>query len=89
MISAKRKKNIKFLTVYNSFTETERNEFSIFIKIGLNGNKRNYNRILSSLIINDKGIVDIPEVNISRTRWNRLSELHLLADKFLAIKSAE
>ena len=67
MISAKRKKNIKFLTVYNSFTETERNEFSIFIKIGRNGNKRNYNRIFSSLIINDKGIVDIPEVNISRT----------------------
>jgi hypothetical protein len=88
-MSVVRKRNIKFLTLYNSFTETEKIEFSKFIKTGLNGNKRNYSKILSSLIIDKNGIVEISETESSRTRWNRLSELSLLADKFLIFKSKE
>jgi len=88
-MSIKRKKNIKFLTIYNSFTETEKNEFKKFIIYSPGNSRRNYNKILSSLILNEKGILELPEAKTDRTRWNRLSELHLLAEKFLTLKSIE
>lgn len=88
-MSVKRKKTIKFLTVYNSFSEKEKNEFKKFIKNGLVNNNRNYLKILSSLKINEKGIAELTETDNNRTRWNRLSELSVLADKFLIYKSIE
>lgn len=88
-MSIKRKKNIKFLTIYNSFTETEKNEFKKFIIYGPGNSRRNYSKILSSLKLNEKGIIELPEARTGRTRWNRLSELHLLAEKFLILKSIE
>ena len=88
-MSIKRKKNIKFLAIYNSFSENEKIEFGKFINIGLSGKKRNYGKILSSMKINENGIVEIQDAYSDRTRWNRLSELHLLAEKFLTFKSAE
>ena len=88
-MSVVRKKNIKFLTLYNSFTANEKIDFDKFIGNGLNGNKRNYNKILSSLKTDEKGIIDFSQTINSRTRWNRLSELSILADKFLTLKSLE
>ena len=88
-MSTIRKKNIRFLIIYNSFSESEKSEFKNFILYSPGNSRRNYNRILSSLTINEKGIIELPDAKTDRTRWNRLSELHLLAEKFLTLKSIE
>ncbi len=88
-MSVKRKTNIKFLNLYNSFTPNEKTEFNKFIINDRNGNKRNYSKILSSLKTDNNGIIDFSQTQNKRTRWNRLSELSILADKFLALKSLE
>lgn len=88
-MSTIRKKNIRFLIIYNSFSESEKSEFKNFISYSPGTSRRNYNRILSSLTINEKGIIELPDAKTDRTRWNRLSELHLLAEKFLTLKSVE
>lgn len=88
-MSVKRKKNIKFLTIYNAFTETEKNEFKKFVTYSPGNSRRNYSKILSSLRLSENGIIEYPEAGTGRTRWNRLSELNLLAEKFLTQKSIE
>jgi len=88
-MSGNRKKKIKFLTLYNSFSPIEKNEFQNYLENNLSISHRNYNRILSSLKINDRGIVDIDGTESGITRWNRLSELNLLAENFLLHKSIE
>ena len=88
-MSIKRKKNIKFLTLYNSFTETEKKEFRKFIKKNPFGNNRNYIKILSAIKTNENGIAEFSISQSDRSRWNRISELSLLADKFLIMKSIE
>lgn len=84
-----RKKRLKFLSLYNSFSQKERNEFQKYLKNNLSTSHRNYYRILSSLEINDKGIINIDGARSSVSRWNRLSELNLLAENFLLNKSIE
>lgn len=85
----KRKKKIKFLTLYNSFSVNEKNEFQNYLKINISNGHRNFNRILASLKINEKGIIDIDGSESSTTRWNRFSELNLLAENFLLHKSID
>jgi hypothetical protein len=85
----KRKRKLKFLTLYNSFSAKEKNEFQNYLKINFSTKHRNYNRILSSLKFNERGIIDIDGAESSITRWNRFSELNLLAEKFLLQKSIE
>lgn len=85
----KRKRKLKFLTLYNSFSPKEKNEFQNYLKNNLSISHRNYNRILSSLKINDQGIVNIDGADSSVSRWNRFSELNLLAENFLLHKSIE
>lgn len=88
-MSAKRKKNIKFLTLYNSFSESEKSEFHKFLKSNQNDYGRNYDKIISSLKVNETGVTDIEGTNSGVTRWNRFSELYLLAEKFLVLRSVK
>lgn len=86
----KRKRKLKFLTLYNSFSQKEKSEFrNYFLKSNLSTSHRDYNRILSSMKINDRGIIDIDGNYNNTTRWNRFSELNLLAENFLLHKSIE
>lgn len=85
----KRKRNLKFLTLYNSFSAKEKNEFRNYLKINRSKTHRDYNRILASLKINDRGIIDIVGNDKSSTRWNRFSELNILAENFLLNRSVE
>lgn len=84
-----RKKKTKFLTLYNSFSPTEKNEFQNYLKSNLSVSHRDYNRILSSLKINKLGIIDIDGTHSSNARWNRFSELNLLAENYLLHKAIE
>ena len=87
--SAKRKKKLKFITVYSTFSDTEKAEFTKFVKNGVNNKRNNYDKILNSLKINDNGDIEIKGSTSDVTRWNRFSELHKLADEFLILKSIE
>lgn len=84
-----RKRNLKFLTLYNSFSAKEKSEFRNYLKINLSTTHRDYNRILTSLKFNDRGIIDIDGSKKSTTRWNRFSELNILAENFLLQRSIE
>ncbi|HMS65561.1 MAG TPA: hypothetical protein PKD83_09950 [Ignavibacteria bacterium] len=88
-MTGKRKKKIKFLTIYNTFSKAEKTEFHIFLKSNQSARKRDYEGILSSLKINELGIIDFDETKSSITRWNILSELNLHAENFLIIKTLE
>ncbi|MBK8551612.1 MAG: hypothetical protein IPL53_11350 [Ignavibacteria bacterium] len=85
----KRKRKLKFLTIFNTFSSKEKSEFQNYLKSNPNNSHRNYNQILSSLKTNDKGIIEVNGTDNSSTRWNRFSELNLLAEKFLLHKSIE
>lgn len=86
-MAVKRKKNIKFLSIYNTFSEKEKKEFRKFIRQVISGNNRNYLKVLSSLNTNEDGIAELSITSSKRTRWNRLSELSVIAEKFLIFKS--
>jgi len=88
-MTGKRKKKIKFLTLYNSFSTIEKNEFQKYLKSNFSISHRNYNRILSSLKINKRGKIEIDGIDSSNARWNRFSELNLLAEDFLLHRSFE
>ncbi|MCB0728852.1 MAG: hypothetical protein KDD00_15415 [Ignavibacteriae bacterium] len=82
-----KKKNLKFTSLYNTFTETERNEFRKFLKNNYNG--RNYDQILDAIKINEQGNLKINSFKSSITIWNRFSELQHLAENFIIQKSFE
>ncbi|MCB0726504.1 MAG: hypothetical protein KDD00_03525 [Ignavibacteriae bacterium] len=88
-MNIQQKKKIKFLTLYNSFTEKEKTEFRKFLGNEVNNNGRNYNKILSSIEQNEAGKLKLKGSGSDVTRWNRFSELHKLADEFLILKSIE
>lgn len=88
-MTGKRKKNIKFISLYNSFSPKEKIEFGNYLKNNTKISHRNYIRILTSLEINDGGIADIKGTDSSITRWNRFSELNLLAENFILHKSID
>ncbi len=78
-----RKKNIKFVTLYNSFQEKEKMEFRKFIRCPLFNKGRDYCKLLESLEKNNLDFKKIDAKAKDRTIWNRLSELTLLAEKFI------
>ena len=88
-MTGKRKRKIKFISLYNSFSPKEKIEFRNYLKNNTKISHRNYIRILTSLEINDGGIADIKGTDSSITRWNRFSELNLLAENFILHKSID
>ncbi|MFZ1320289.1 MAG: hypothetical protein WAT71_01910 [Ignavibacteria bacterium] len=80
------KKNLKFISLYNTFTEKERIEFRLFLK-NENEGGRNYIQIIDSINFNNPGATVIKGSRSRITKWNRLSELQHLAEKFLTMKS--
>lgn len=85
----KKKKELRFIEIYRSFSESEIREFREFISISLFNKGRNYNGILDKIQFKDDGTIELADSNISRTHWNRFSELFILAEKFLTIKNLE
>ena len=85
----KKKKELRFFEIYRSFSESERKEFREFISISLFNKGRNYNGFLDKIQLKDDLIFEIADSNPDRTNWNRLSELTLLAEKFLTIKNLD
>lgn len=83
------KKKSKFITIYNTFTEKEKNEFRKFLEYNIYDSSRNYNHILDSINLQKTEVPNINGWKSNSTRWNRLSELHQLAEKFLTLKSVE
>ncbi|MCB0728936.1 MAG: hypothetical protein KDD00_15835 [Ignavibacteriae bacterium] len=81
-----RKKNLKFIKLYKTFSEKEKIEFREFLK-NEKENGRNYIQILDSIIVNETGKVEIGGAKSKVTKWNRFSELLHLAEKFIIIRS--
>jgi len=83
------KKKIKFIAIYNSFSEKEKKEFGEYINCSFFNKGRDYIKFLNSLkeVNSDKLKLTFPIKD--RTRWNRLSELSILAEKFLLLKRLE
>lgn len=82
-----KKKKVRFLDIYSSFSEIEKKEFMEFTSINLFNKGRNYKEFLQSLRTGEKGILKLDDSKNDRTQSNRLSELTLLAEKFLTIKN--
>lgn len=85
----KRKRKIKFLTLYDTFTETERKHFMLFVSSPLFNGGRHYTDILEDIESHRFRYLELTEMKTDRTLWNRLSELTKLAERFLVIRSAE
>ena len=85
-MNIRKKENLNFITLYNSFTEKERIEFRIFLQ-NEKESGRNYVQILDSINFNATGATGIFSSKSRITKWNRLSELQHLAEKFLTIRS--
>ena len=81
-----RKKNLKFIKLYKTFSEKEKIEFREFLK-NEKENGRNYIQILDSISVNETGKVEIGGAKSKVTKWNRFSELLHLAEKFIIIRS--
>lgn len=85
-----KKKKVRFLDIYNSFSENERKEFMEFASISLfNKDGRNYTEFLHNLKTEENGILKMSEPGKDRTQSNRLSELTILAEKFLTLKNLD
>lgn len=85
--SAMKKKNsVKFLTIFNSFSETEKKEFYFFVKSSLSKTGRDFRAIIDKLDKGAEGVIELQNMYNNRTIWNRLSELTRVAEKFLVIK---
>ncbi|MBP9191230.1 MAG: hypothetical protein KBF96_01630 [Ignavibacteria bacterium] len=82
-----KKKNLKFIALYISFSEQEKEEFRNFLKANNLGTSRNYVEILDSVKSDEKGEIVIKGSKSSITRWNRFSELQHLAEIFIIQKT--
>ncbi|MBK6771927.1 MAG: hypothetical protein IPG78_07365 [Ignavibacteria bacterium] len=83
------KRKVKFITLYNTFSETERNHFKLFISSPLFNGGRDYSDIIEDIESHKFKYSELTVTKANRTLWNRLSELTKLAERFLVIKSAE
>jgi hypothetical protein len=84
-----RKKKIKFVEIYGTFSEEEVKQFRLFISSRLFGDGRNYDDILSFLESGKSQPQEPGKPKMDQTIWNRLSELTKLAERFLVFKSTE
>ena len=82
-----KKNNLKFIALYNSFSEQEKEDFRDFLKDNNSGTSRNYVEILDSVKSDETGEIEIKGSRSSITRWNRFSELNHLAEKFIIKKT--
>lgn len=78
-------KSLKFTANYNSLNELERNEFRYFVLMS-NVKGRNYESILKLITTNNFILKDRESDYKDRTLWNRISELTILMEKYLAMK---
>lgn len=83
------KRKIKFFTIYDTFSETERKNFKIFISSPLFNGGRDYTDIIEDIESHKFKYAELTESKANRTLWNRFSELTKLAERFLVIRSAE
>lgn len=85
----RKKSKIKFFTLYNTFSDTEKNQFRHFATSPLFNGGRDYSFLLNEIETGNLSSNDSAYVSKERTIWNRLSELTKLAEKFLVVRSAE
>lgn len=85
----KKKKKIKFFTLYDTFTEEERKQFKLFLSSPLFNQGRKYIKILSYIESDRTVVFEFGNTKKEQTLWNRLSELTKLAERFLVIKASE
>lgn len=76
----------KFEILFESFSDSEKREFLELAKISMLKRGRDYLKIIDEL---DRGSFRRKSDNKSRSKWNRLSELNKLAEKYLAFRHLE
>ncbi|MBV6478396.1 MAG: hypothetical protein HGGPFJEG_01150 [Ignavibacteria bacterium] len=76
----------KFERIYRFLSVKEKKEFRELTKNTLLKRGRNYIKILDEI---DNGSIIFKSKIKSRSKWNRLSELYLLSEKYLAFKQLE
>ncbi len=86
-----RKIKNRFLEIYNTFSPSEEKEFWEFTAIPFVGKGRNYNKFHKNLKADEKGIKSfrMNESKKNKTYSNRISELTILAEKFLMMKNLD
>ena len=78
-------KSIKFSAIYNSLNEPDKSEFRYFVLMS-NVEGRSYDSILKLITENDFILKESKSDYKDRTLWNRISELTILIEKYLAMK---
>lgn len=85
------KKNNRFIKIYDTFSSTEKKEFLEFTSIPFLNKGRNYNQFIENLDSDRDDILNsgTDRSNKNKTYSNRISELTILAEKFLMLKNLE
>ncbi|MBL8006800.1 MAG: hypothetical protein JNJ56_04670 [Ignavibacteria bacterium] len=87
--SVKKKKEPRFAEIFKTFSETEIEEFKEFVSLPVFSKGRNYSEFLDKTGKFYSGNVTSENQVNERTHWNRLSELTVLAEKFLILKNLD
>lgn len=87
--SVKKKKEPRFTKIFKTFSETEIQEFKEFVSLSVYSKGRNYSEFLDKAGKYYSGNVTAENPVNERTHWNRLSELAVLAEKFLVLKNLD
>lgn len=81
--------SVKFLRIYETFSQKEKKDFYLFVNSPYFNNKRNYTELLKKINTDESFLTNILSEKKRSTVWNRLSELTSLAEKFLILKELE